>query len=319
MCLDFFICVEVNHQYTEPVMELDYVYRSKASDMSPAVDVCWMSSESNQLLAVGFQSGLVEVIDVDNRELRSSHRMDKPVTGLCAVDDSLLLIQTKSDSLSLFNTEWKIQWSVSTKTAVSFSRPAVAGGRIVCCVIAGQWTLGFVNIETGNLESKIDLSLVVPSSSNPGSVVSIITRMSPCGEEDSFVVLVETGHLVEIAWDGKLYVFKRVLSIPFPEGSVIPTTLAMGTTGEVLVVGFSDGSVLRQETKTDRSFEKLFPSGVGAVEISGQKLICGDWTGNVTLTDDQPHIASIRSIVCRQHRVAIASTDGRVSLWFLNP
>ena len=108
----------------------------------------------------------------------------------------------------------------------------------------------------------------------------------------------------------------KTSSIRFPSDSVIPTCL--GIRSSETVVGFSNGQLFRDKSDT---FETPLRgcSGIGAIDFARDDLmIAGNWRGHITQTEDQPHIASIRSIVSSGgSRVAIASTDGRVSIWYV--
>ena len=274
------------------MVELDFVYRSLASEMAPAVDAGWLSDE---LLVVGFLNGLAEVVNVDSRELISAHRLEgKSITGICVVDTNHVAIQTKGDSITFFRLpEWKVFWSISTKKAVSFARPVIID-RTVCFVINGQAEMGFVNIDTGNLEYK----LLLPES--PGLVTAIENH------ENNFKILTESGTIFSVSGDGsKINGSHRIV---FPDQSAVPTSMVSG------IVGFSDGSIFK-----DGSLSKSMESGIGALTVSSEGiLLVGGWDGTVLPCDNQPHIASIRSITSRANRVAVASTDGRVSLWYLD-
>ena len=290
-------------------MELDYVYRSRASEMAPAVDVVWLS---DSVMAVAFQTGLIELINVEDRSLVSSYNVAGTIMGLCTISANEVLVQTKSGSLYFFNVSgWKCMWSISTKTAISFARPVVTERR-ACFVLKSQSVVGLVNIDTGNLDHEIEL----PKGS--GQVVSIAVR-----EPGLFLVLTESGSVFSITTEGKLELF---LSVRFPDSSVPPTAMCVLPSGELLV-GFSNGSVGLEKSVDGNhkwiSINGSSNSGVGSIVSfnNGKAIVVGYWNGRIAVhpedgwDKDQPHMGSIRSIASNSHRVAIASTDGRVSVW----
>ncbi len=285
-------------------VDLDYVYRSEASCMSAAVDVCWLTDDE---FLVGFQSGLVELIDVHHRKLRGGEELDLPVIGMARVDSDRVIVQTKAGNVTLFEiseprTSFKKQWSVSSKQSVSFARPAVVAS--VCLFVqTGQSLLGFIDIETGNLEGTIDLSKSIVCE-NPGLVVGIVVN------EHDFLVLTESGSIVRID-----SVSRKILQgncqTKFPESGAVPTCFSANS-----VVGFSNGSIV-ENGNIDR---RIFPNTVGVGAIGDDGRIIGGWNGELFGFPDQPHSASIRSISVNESRtrIAVASTDGRVSVWYID-
>jgi hypothetical protein len=180
-------------------------------------------------------------------------------------------------------------------------------------VIKSQLGLGIVNVDTGNVDHEIELP------KNSGQVVSIGVR-----EPDIFLVLTESGSVFSITSEGKQGSF---LSVRFPDTSVPPTAMCVLPSAELLV-GFSNGSIgieksIEHKWITNNSRSS---SGVGSLaSLNGHSsIVAGFWNGRITVNPeegwdkDQPHMGSIRSIVSNSNRVAIASSDGRVSVWSIN-
>jgi hypothetical protein len=277
------------------MVELDFVYRSQCSGMAPAVDVGFLTHD---LVVIAFQNGLIEIVDLETRELVDQCLLeDKSITGICVLDSEHIIVQTKGDSITFLRIKnWKTLWSISTKKSASFSRPVVIG-RTVCFVVSGQHELGFVNIDTGCLEQ----TLLLPD--NPG----LVTCMEK--KDEKLIVLTESGNIFTIADEDNKVKIQKTERIKFPDQSAVPTCL----TGSV--VGFSDGSILK-----DGEFVKVSDRGIGDMTRTADNfLLIGGWNGVVCPSDGhQPHIASIRAIACSGKRAAFASTDGRVSIWYLD-
>jgi WD40 repeat protein len=282
--------------------ELDYVYRSVSSDLAPAVDVVWSSDTD---LVIAFQNGLIEVVDVENRIVRSKTNFNEPIVGITMCDKNRLVVQSKSGSVSVWTIgEWKCLWSFSVKSAVSFAGPVVMENT-VCFVSKGQSVLGFVDLETAQLITQLDLDSIL--NKPPGMIVALGISSS------CFLALTEAGQIIKFSSQGKVSGCRQDLVVP---RNSVPT--ALHVSGEVFV-GFSDGSVFNI-TEGPKS-----PSaGVGAICSVQSELVVGLWDGRIqcvppqTAAEDQPHIASIRSIAYNSlDRFAVASTDGRVSVWFI--
>lgn len=279
--------------------------------MAPAVDVVWLT---DNFMAVAFQTGLIEVVNVSHRTLISSYNVVGNITSLCSVTKNKLLVQTKSGSLHFFDTNpWRCMWSVSTKTAISFARPVVSQSH-ACFVIKSQLVLGLVNLDTGNVDNEIELP------KNSGQIVSIGVREEP----DIFLVLTESGSVFSITSEGKKRLF---LSVHFPNSSVCPTSMCVRSSSELLV-GFSNGCIGIEKLGDHEWITNISKSssGVGSIaSLNGQSsIVAGFWNGRIDVNPeegwdkDQPHMGSIRSIVSNSNRVAIASSDGRVSVWSIN-
>ena len=299
-------------------MELDYVYRSRQSEMAPVADCVWLTEE---LLVVAFRTGLIEIVDVETRAVVATHKLEnKTILSIASVVGSQkIFIQTKADSVSLFQIEdWKCLWTVSTSTAVTFARPTVAGDR-VCFVSKGQSVMSMVNIETGYVERQIDLA---PTGANGITVAIAVSG-------DGWQALTESVHVVSVSADGKV---DTVIRVPFPstQESVIPTAF-FSRSADSWIVGFSDGSLQELSFATGRKSLESNPldipvqGGIGAVTKSASGMVLGGtWQGHIfTLPEvpdqDQPHSSSIVKACCSLVRAAVASTDGRVSVWDLFP
>lgn len=284
-------------------MELDYVYRSRKSDMAPVADCVWLSDE---LLAVAFRTGLVELVDVDSRSVLSSVMLEgKTLLSIAAVGNDRLIVQTKADSVSLYDwTQWKCLWTISTSTAVTFARPCVLNDQ-VAFVCKAQGTVAIVTLDTGYVEATYDLT------STGAAGMTVALACSPT----AWATLTESGHLIHFTHKAGSAVDQQCQPITLPQGeSVIPTALHVDSSGEA-IIGFSNGEVL---SAAGAEFFTSQDSGIGALTktISG-RIVGGTWRGHIFPSNDQPHCASIVKVAAAASRVAIASTDGRVSLWDL--
>jgi len=292
-------------------MELDYVHRSRLSDLSPVADIAWV--ETN-VLFVAFRNGLIELLDVEKRELITSFNIDGTILGLTPCSSNEVIVQTKSGAVSLYRFDaWKCMWTLSTKTAASFAKPVFSNGTALV-VSQGQSTLSFINIETGYSEKQVNVCDIVPLAK--GMVVSMEnTKLS--GE---FLVLMESGHLIFLNENGSL-LRKMQASFPNAESSV-PTALWTGDDFDL--VGFSCGHV-RKVSRGENCHHMTVSEGVGALSVYRGNVIVGSWRGELSDFEkkikDQPHGASIVKLAldCDESRLAVASTDGRVSLFFTEP
>ena len=290
-------------------MDLDYVYRSRASQLAAVADIAWLSET---VLAVVFADGLIEVIDVDDRSLVSSFRMDsKTVVGMASTGRESLVIQTKGDGLHhLRIEEGKCLWTVSTKSAVSFAHPVVVGN-MVFCVGSGQSTLVVINLDTAYTEKCIDLT-----AHGCRGMVAAITAYG-----DTVAVLSESGHVARVSRLGDVVSVDHVISTRSSE-SVVATSLSLTADG-TCIVGFSEGEVIMSGSEIFKS-----RAGIGATDLLDQYLVVGTWRGKLWAVDRHskvatdlitPHHSSVTRVASnRVSRVAAASSDGRVSIWYLD-
>ena len=294
-------------------MELDYVHRSSQSDLSPVVDVIWTGPTS---MIVGFSNGLIEIIDVEERRLITSFHLDKALLGICAAGQNKILIQAKYGSVSLHQFDvWKCLWTVSTKSASSFSRPAVYKDALACVVSEGQSVLSLINIETGYVEKAFNVHDALPGAK--GMVVAIQSG----NESDPFWILTESGHLISLSTTGSVL---RSIQIAFPHVESVPTSLWVDRVDVFGIVGFSTGQIDRTFPNRERLFE--IDGGVGSLCVCRQThIIAGSWKGSLYTSgsklEDQPHFASIGKVAVDplETRIAAGSSDGRVSLYFIDP
>lgn len=290
-------------------MDLDYVYRSRASQLAAVADIAWMSET---FLAVVFTDGLIEVIDVDNRSLVSSFRMDsKTVVGMASTSTGSLVIQTKGDGLHHLRYEdWKCLWTVSTKSAVSFAHPVVVANTVFC-IGSGQSNLVIINLDTAYTEKSIDLT----AHGCRGMVAAIHAY------GDKVAVLTESGHVARISGLGDVHSVEPFTSTRGSE-SVVATSLSLAADGSC-IVGYSTGEVIMSGSEIFKS-----RAGIGATDLLGQYLVIGTWRGNLWAVDmeskvatdlNTPHHSSVTRVASnRVSRVAAASSDGRVSIWYVD-
>ena len=296
-------------------MKLDYVHRSRLSDLSPVVDVAWVGPAR---IFVGFSSGLIELTDVEERKLLTSFTLEQTtLLGLSPVDGSRILVQTtkQSGAVSLYQYDvWRCLWTVSTKTAASFAKPVVANNKTACVVSHDQATLSLINLDTGYVEKTVNICELVPVAK--GMIAALAVA-------DVFFVLMESGHLISLTESGNVVHFSQ---IAFPNSeSCVPTSLCVGGNKNYFhIVGFSSGHL--DKIHVGNKSEPLFdvPGGVGAIVLCRDNVIAGSWKGRLFDSDgkieDQPHYAGIVKLALDpgETRLAVGSLDGRVSLFFID-
>ncbi len=296
----------------------EFVHRSSASGLASVTAVAWIY---DNILAVGFETGLVEIVDFDER--RSVHSFvseNSAVVGITTFGASKVFIQSKARSLVMYTfsgdfREWTVLWSIAAPSAVTFARPIVVAGNYLVAVTAGQSGISFICPLTGiPILDKVDLA---KSGDAKGMVVSM------CEHKDRALILMESGHVLSI--HPPEATVSDYAHIAFPQGSessyILPTCMS-SIHGEVLV-GFSDGSI-----HTVHSPKKVsLATGIGALVSMGDNVIVGTWKGGLGLLDvaawkfeyfRSPHASSITCVCCSAGDcgvVAVGSTDGRVSFW----
>lgn len=297
-------------------MKLDYVHRSRLSDLSPVVDVAWIGAAR---IFVGFSSGLIELIDVEERKLVTSFSLEQTtLLGLSPVNGSRILVQTtkQAGAVSLYQYDvWRCLWTVSTKTAASFAKPVVVSNTTACVVSHGQATLSLINLETGYVEKTVNICELVPVAR--GMIASLAVA-------DVFFVLMESGHLISLTESGNVVHF---FQIAFPSSeSCVPTSLCVSGDKNSHIVGFSSGHLdtISLGNKPHQSHLLDVPGGVGAIVLCRDNVIAGSWKGQIVDSDgeieDQPHYAGIVKLALdsSETRLAVGSLDGRVSLFFID-
>ena len=300
-------------------MELDYVYRSRLSELAPVGDTAWIDKDT---LVVGFTSGLLEIVNVEERQLLSSTQLEgKIICAIAVVDSHRLVIQSRGDSVSLFTDAsgtWKPEWTVSTKTAVSFSKPVLIE-LYVFFVSHGQSVIYVVDTVTGTTVTSVDVTTTVAS--------GMVTSIDRVGDEA--IVLTESGHIVVLSQTGGLVSTSHVtFKTDDTADSVVPSALAVKSSRECLV-GYSNGTIHKHSVdSTIPLFSSPLKGGVGWIVVEADVTVMGTWKGNLytAIRDGEPtavrspHVCSIVRIAGNGGtRLAVASTDGRVSVWDIAP
>ncbi len=281
----------------------------------------WLNDET---LAVGYECGLLEIIDTDSRTIIASTKYDKPITGVCGKENARgtfsLYVQLKGGDListCVSEGEWVRVWSDACNTAISFAKPLlINGGDHIVYVRSGQHKVAFVGAKDGKLVREVDLT------SSPGTK-GIVT--ASCIRGANVLFLTESGAIVETDGTGANAV---TIHVCFPKDpkheSIIPSATASMVDDSVLV-GFSNGMV------TSVSGEKTYLSSKGGIAIirslpRTSQAVIGTWKGTLYLMRDEivtevrtPHACNICqiSVSLNGTNVAVASTDGRVSVWNL--
>jgi hypothetical protein len=295
-------------------MLLDYVYRSRNSNLSPVVDVDWLK---DSVMVVAFANGLIEVEDTEDREILDTIRFeDRTLMNVVPLDKNRLIVQTKNDSISLWKGS-KCLWTVANRTSISFSKPVIWNGEHLVHVAGGQCTVSILRVETAYVESVIDLS----SHGCSGMVVAMQTT------GDTVFILTESGHVAHLGLRNDKMAVLCVVSVPFPsdkeEESIVPTAFVV-CPDRTFLVGFSNGSLM--DSSSSKEVHKL-ESGIGQICEINDTVLIGSWNGDLcTLSRDwltihpikSPHRCSITRIVLKGEKIVVGSTDGRASVWMLN-
>ena len=286
------------------LLGLDFIYRSANSDMSNTTDIAFIDSIT---MAVGFANGNVDIVNIDERKLVSTHKFEHPVIGM-AYQDALLVVQTKSDTVSCWMVnEWKCIWKNECKSATTFAKPLILNS-FAYYVSSGRSHLNCVSLTTGEL-----LHVFKPDETVKGMVVALIAT------NNTVLVLFESNHLVEIS-NGD--VIKKILIGPL-QGTNIPTAISEYKSGTWLV-GYSDGKVMVGSLKKKWELFWSNKGGIGIGAILGSRDLAGSWTGDLDIMNEErsvksPHLGcAIRQIASSPEYIAIASSDGRVSTYLNN-
>lgn len=283
-----------------------------------------MSWLEDDVLAIVYECGLVEVLESESRSLLASRKFDKQITGVCGkvIDEyTELYILFKGGDLACMHVRdgvWMTIWSVSCGTAISFAKPILLNkDGVIVHVRSGQHVVAFTRVADGKSVAELDIGTLVDAK-------GIIT--GSCVRESTVALLTESGLIVEV--DGAEGV-QRMSRVVFPvdpqNESVIPTAIESMTDG-TLAVGFSNGLV------SSASGEKVYLStkgGIGCIRNLPQSstVVVGTWKGNLfcvaneTALDLQsPHACNVCQVAVSPSggRMAVASTDGRVSVWNLS-
>lgn len=309
------------NQYSEYKLEIEFIHRSSQCQLSPVGDVTWLSES---VFAIGFQSGLVEIVDAEERRVVKSYVFDNPVHGLCGeyrhVNDIDLFIQLKGDKVLCVHVSedrWDEVWTIPCSTAITFSKPILLdNGNILAFIASGQTRIVFADTKNGTILHELDLALQPEAK----GIVTGISRGS-----DSIFCLVESGKVVQIGL-GDWAIKTNTVAFPMEPSieSTIPSSIETSKDG-TCIIGFSNGSV-RLLNGTDDLFKGA--NGIGCMRTipNSNLVILGTWKGELYFLDGvtneclrSPHATNICQISVSpgNDRVAVASTDSRVSIWSL--
>jgi hypothetical protein len=258
-------------------------------------------------------------VDVDERvSLSSLGPSEHAIIGVIAPSERTLIVHSKTDKLRRYvweNSKYRadpiLAWSISAKSAVSFSKPVVVSGSYLMAPFTGQSTLGVYHLTTGTPAMEpVDTTSLGAS----GMVMALSSRGNQC------IVLTESGHLISIIPSEKTTHMIRD-SLPQTERTdQAPTPTALFVSASTMAVGFSDGTVW---TDQEGKISVSPGDGIGAITCIGDSLLCGTWKGHLRWIGDanksltSPHACSIVSMEVSPcgTRLAVGSTDGRVSFW----
>ena len=283
----------------------DFVYRSEFSDLSGATDVVFIDPIT---IAVSFQNGQVDVLDIAMRRVIRSKKFSFPVTGLVVDRNGKLIVQTKSHALQ----NWDSEWSVDCKTATTFSRPVLVGNEYVWVVSAGQSTISVVS--EGVVKREVDLTKFGAS----GMVVAMHA------DAPRVVILSESSHILEFEADGT---FVALTSVTPSTKEACPT--AFCRVPGAFLVGYSDGTVVTAGGDDQHPcWQWPDAVGIGCMHSCGDSVVVGSWKGGLVRIDDlngamseavpSCHSSAIVKIAGSTDYLAAASSDGRVSIFLRN-
>jgi len=280
-------------------------------------------------MVIAYESGLVEIVNVEEREILSSFLFLKPVVSVLGyIKDGFakIFVHIKCDSVKCMcvNTDgtWEQAWSFNNPTAVSFAKMILnmQNGAIVF-PSSGQNTVSVARIEDGYLLGEVQIS-----NSNRGvaGMISAMTHKS-CSHVS---LLTESGHVVTVDLPSCDIVSTEEIRFPGDPhvDSIIPISLEYSS-GGVCSIGYSNGIIQKIDKDVHEWYKDTRGSGISCIKRLGEdKYIIATWKGSVAVVDDNglavvvlktPHTCNLSQVAATSQRVAVASTDGRVSIWVL--
>ena len=160
-------------------------------------------------------------------------------------------------------------------------------------------------------------------------MITCIIKRSPA---EILGILTESGHVISLSvLSGKVSSVDDVIFPPLSarEESIIPISLKE-TSSQILLVGYTDGTIKRSGTPEEVLYRDTSGSGISSIQEMRENILIATWKGSIFMVDGEtgrlierfksPHVCQITKISMNsnQTRIAIASTDGRVSIWELD-
>jgi WD40 repeat protein len=242
-------------------------------------------------------------------------------------DFACIFVQIKGETvrrIDVRDSEWKEIWRIDTKTSVSFSKLTICEAeQVIAFPSATQDTLSLARIPDGVVVKSLSLSKNTPPAA--GMIVCMVKSQEQC-ENTRLNALTESGHIVSLnPTNGEVISIRKV---EFPSDStvdsVIPTAMMNVGNGDWLI-GFSNGIVSRLEDASEWYQDSQRP-GISCMLACGDDILLATWKGTLCILNKDgkvvqrprsPHSCSISHVSVSGNRVAVGSTDGRVSIWEL--